>query len=250
MNELNENLLLSAKNIDFDRFMREVDNGADIHASGENGDNVLTTLTQSMLTYAEYEKGEPILEFLIQHGFDVNRKDKRKIAAIHYLAQSGSYDALNSIIEAGANINAKDGNGNTPLILSISRNRPRNTTLLLDHGADVNIVNRLKKNALMTIAPKKQITNLLRILALTKNVDAQDRDCNTALMGAAYDKIAANIEALLNAGADMNRKNNKGDSAYEMAKRKTDKHILALFESHILDKSIVGDQDTTDALRF
>jgi ankyrin repeat protein len=55
------------------------------------------------------------LKLLLEAGGDVNGKDGRGLTPLHEAARWGWNDVVRFLVEHGANINAKDGRGNTPI---------------------------------------------------------------------------------------------------------------------------------------
>jgi ankyrin repeat protein len=54
-----------------------------------------------------------------------------------YAARDGRMDTVRMLLEAGAEINARDANDITPLITAITNNHPDVARLLIDRGADI-----------------------------------------------------------------------------------------------------------------
>ncbi|MCL2010733.1 MAG: ankyrin repeat domain-containing protein [Synergistaceae bacterium] len=84
--------------------------------------------------------GEPEeIEKAIQDGANVNGvEDSTGWTGLHIAAyRNDNPEVLRLLLENGADIDAKDENGVTPLILAVSGRKPGNILLLLDRGADV-----------------------------------------------------------------------------------------------------------------
>lgn len=84
---------------------------------------------------------------LIAHEADAhvrNLKDRDALfMAVLYAEQSvGLYNIIQSLIAHGVNINAEDSSGSTALHECSSRNLPRSVMLLVDAGANVNLMHR------------------------------------------------------------------------------------------------------------
>jgi len=127
---------------------------ADVHAKDDNG----TASIHLAATYANTR----VLKLLLDAGADVNAKDNRVITPLHFLALRspsgrGPYDSdefeqtleedrqdilaiARILIEAKANVNARDNIGTTPLHMAVERNgfELAITKFLLAQGADVN----------------------------------------------------------------------------------------------------------------
>ena len=69
--------------------------------------------------------------------------------------------AVRNLIDNGADVNARDGEGNTPLILASFYASPECVALLLEKGADVNAANKAGVTALIRAATSHEKTRLL-----------------------------------------------------------------------------------------
>ena len=67
------------------------------------------------------------------------------------------------LIDAGANVDIKDDNGNTPLMISASKGNENITRILIDSRADMNIKNN-EKNTALILATNNGHENISRIL--------------------------------------------------------------------------------------
>ena len=105
---------------------------------GKSGDmkKVWRTLDWSKATVGQIDK-------LVKAGADVNRRDKDgKTPLMLAVQKETNADVIEALIRNGADVNARDNYGWTPLMLAAQQNRnPEITKLLLDAGADANIHN-------------------------------------------------------------------------------------------------------------
>ena len=58
---------------------------------------------------------KPVVEWLLDHGAEVNAKDKNGDTPLHFAAFFGHRDVAELLLANQAEINAKDSNGVTPL---------------------------------------------------------------------------------------------------------------------------------------
>jgi ankyrin repeat protein len=125
---------------------------------------------------------------------------------VHHAAKTSNPDVFRLLLAAGADINARDKAGNTPLLAVVSwfhcrifslppDSNTRITTLclLLDAGADINAANIEGKTALHTLASKYGDPSISRerkpqmldatrfFLAMRANTEAVDRNGKTVL---------------------------------------------------------------------
>jgi ankyrin repeat protein len=64
---------------------------------------------------AVYNKKKEIAEYLIEKGTDVNAKDPNGWSALMLAAMAGEAESVQSLIKAGADVNSKTNDGETPL---------------------------------------------------------------------------------------------------------------------------------------
>jgi ankyrin repeat protein/mono/diheme cytochrome c family protein len=120
--------------------------------------------------------------------------------------------AVRKLIERGVDINARDAEGNTPLILASFYAGPECVALLLQKGADPNAANKAGVTALIRAATNYEKTRLLVNAGAEVRVRTSDLG-NTPLILAA--RLAGNsrtVKLLLERGADSMERNNVGIS--------------------------------------
>lgn len=87
-----------------------------------------------------------ILQVLVENGADINKKDSiRGRTALHHAAvisQNVTLAPLKYLIEKGADLNAQDIKGNTPLFFAFATNNTLGVDMLIKAGADPSIRNK------------------------------------------------------------------------------------------------------------
>jgi len=131
-------------------------------------------------------------------------KDKKLINASMY----GKQEVVKLLIEVGADINAKDSDGDTVLMYASQKDYYINVVkLLIKAGADVNAKNNFEETALMWASKNdnKEIVKLL--IEAGADVNAKNKFKNTALMLASINNHLNIVKLLIKAGANINNKN-------------------------------------------
>lgn len=125
--------------------------------------------------------------------------------------ERGDFNTVKELIENGANVDARDRMMNTPLIRAASLGNAKMVELFLEHGADINAQNADGQTALIAAA-----------------------DYNRHLGNLDVDSYEATIKLLLDAGADVQVRDNTGRTAYDYARPS----IKKLIESHMKSQMI------------
>jgi ankyrin repeat protein len=134
--------------------------------------------------------------------------------------------SVRRLLDSGANIEAKDEEGDTPLIRAASFGQTETFELLLERGAKINVRDKRGMTPLIAaacacaVATMNSTYDIMRIL-LEKGTDvnARTRDGTTALMMAAGSPDdPASVKLLLSRGADPMAKNHQGRTAMTFAK--------------------------------
>uniref|UniRef100_A0A5S6QKX3 Poly [ADP-ribose] polymerase n=1 Tax=Trichuris muris TaxID=70415 RepID=A0A5S6QKX3_TRIMR len=82
-----------------------------------------------------------MVKAVVAAGVNVNERNKNLLSPLHIAADRGCIELINLLIENGANVNLLDGLGQTSLHRCTKLNLPEACKLLLDKGVDASIVN-------------------------------------------------------------------------------------------------------------
>ena len=158
-------------------------------------------LGETALFHAEDEN---IVNALVAAGANVNEKDDWGQTA---LFDAGNEKVVQALLEAGAGVNSKNNQGETALF-HVSNEKIVQT--LLAAGADVNSKNNQGETALFHISNVRVVKTFVVAGA---NVDEKGINNRTALFGALERGRMEVVTALLQAGADVNHRDNNCNTA-------------------------------------
>lgn len=153
-----------------------------------------------------------IVQMLIGKGADVNAKNRRGstplLWAIHDLPK------VRILVEAGAPVNVKQSEGRSPIYqAALMGNGHATVRYLLDKGADPNVATLTGLTPLMAAANRGEVETMRLLIARSAKVDAKAGTGSTALLAAAGSGVPTAVKLLLESGADPNAATKKKDTA-------------------------------------
>lgn len=159
------------------------------------------------------------LNSLIQRGFDPNTPapDLRHGLMLALTLPEPSASAAEALVNApGTNLNFRNAEGETPLMLAALKGQLKLATQMIERGADVNQPGWTPLHYAATGGSTAMVALLLKHHAF---VDAESPNGTTPLMMAAQYGSPEAVQLLLDAGAQPQQKNRQGLSALEFAQR-------------------------------
>lgn len=185
--------------------------------------NIDTKYARALLVAAEYGHSST-LEFLMQHGQDVNTVDCHQRSALSHAAENGHKDAVEVLLNHnGCDVDPIDCDGRSPLLYAARRGRSLIVAMLLNKGGcDTNLIDCDGRSPLLH-ASREGHTDVVEVL-LKKghcNVNFIDRDGQSPLSYAAKKGHKEIIEMLLKEGhCDANFLDRDGRSALSYSAEK------------------------------
>ena len=142
---------------------------------------------------------EDCLQWLVDHGADVNTRNGRGETPLHQVTQKGNYNCVKVLIKAGADVNEKTKYAMGSFVIG---SQDAHYDLLHGIDTDVNTVSYDGDTALMYAAIYASIECVNLLLESGANVNSESYNGNTALMAAALRGTIECVKALVRAGAD------------------------------------------------
>ena len=191
--------------------------------------------------YGHSSENFEIARLLVAAGADVNAKDMHGETPLHLAASQGASDIVELLLAHGSDPNARTNeikyaphhSGSTPLHCVFgalnATDEVRVIDLLAQHGADVNARDAGGDTPLHEAAYRGSIPGLTELITKGANVNARNNHGVTPLHNAAFVGTPERIKLLRDKGADVTAKKDDGKTPADLAKRyKKTENIRAL----------------------
>ena len=184
--------------------------GADINQPGSYGSN-------AALISATWNDNLEMVKFLVDNNANINNQDVGGSTALMIASWNGNLEMVKFLVDNDANVSLQGWEKRiTALMLAASKGNLKIIELLLAKGADINQESPTRGTALIQAALYNLLEAVKLLLARGADIDAQAFGVGTALMMAARMGNAATVELLLANGADITKKNEDGQTAFDL----------------------------------
>ena len=147
----------------------------------------------------------------------------RRNQVLALAARRGWAEGVQILLDAGADIEARDGRGRTVLMSALQSRNIETVLELIEKGAEINARDNVGGTALSRAAGPFGNAEVLKALLATKaEVNVADNNGMTPLHWAARYGDAERIELLLGAGANLGARDKTGLTALGLARRRAD----------------------------
>lgn len=172
------------------------------HGASPNQPDKFEQNTALHIAAAKNRKGAIVL--LLKAGAKLEARNGRGETPLMLAVEATGDEAIPILLDAGANLEARDNSGNSPLMLA-AWNRGASTVLvelLLRHGANAKAVNLKGATALHWAATIDDVESLGRLLEAGAVLEATDKNGLTPLGAACINGCYAAAQFLLQSGAN------------------------------------------------
>lgn len=180
---------------------------------------------------SEWKLPKSTFEFLIQKGCDVNATNGNGETPLFSAAKADNPNSIDVLVQNGAAVNARDNLGSTALHMAVRWNAISAAESLLNLGFDVNSQNVGGKTALDEAAVEGNVVMAKMLLSRGADPNVYDMNGNNSLFGAIRANHFDMVKLLLGAKANPQSQDLNGRSAYHEAAILGDKDTIVLLRS-------------------
>ena len=212
-NTINETaLIISCRTGNIDAINVFLNAGAETLISTIDGDTCLHAA-------ANGDCSKDVLEIIISHGVDVNATNQRNASALMIACKRGDIDAIDLLLNTGADLNIARDLGDTCLHDAVRGDCSKEILqTIMRHGVDVNATNSNNATALMMAVQKGNVEAIHELLHAGANTNIADEYGNTCLHDAVLEYIRKDVlQTIIYHGAHVNAKNNRNETPLMIA---------------------------------
>ena len=170
-----------------------------------------------------------LIDVLVQNGAQMEAEDEDGNTPLLLSAKKSLLDVSENLIRLGAKVDSKNKYGESPLIVASKRADRETVKIMLDNRAAIEATD-VNGSTPLLVARNKSIAKML--IDQGANKEAVDKEGNDMLLSAAKQGNYTTVEYWLQSGADVNVKNSANDTAFRIAVKKEFTDIMILLVAY------------------
>jgi len=154
---------------------------------------------------------------LINKGADIEAKNNDGKTSLMIASNNGHSEVVKLLLEKGADIEAKNENGRTSLMMASHKGHSEIVKLLLENGANIEAKNVNGETSLMYASSNGNSEVVKLLLEKGADIEAKENDGYTSLMWASHNGHSEVVKLLIEKGADIEAKGSDGKTSLMLA---------------------------------
>lgn len=235
-------------NIDFLKLL--VEKGVDYKTLNNDGGNAFLFASQGGRGFSN---SLPVYEYLASLGLEPNIVTKTGSTPLHRLANNNKDAAIFELfLAAGADVNQKDDEGNTPFLNAASRNELAMVELLAKDVKDFNTTNKEGKTSLTNAVENNKPEVVSFLLKKGADVTVKDAKGNTLAyyLAESYnarkaDEFQTKLQLLQDKGVKFNTVQAEGNTLLHIAAKNNNLDLMQKLADFKIDVNAKNDEGLT-----
>ncbi len=174
------------------------------------------------IEFIEFDNGEiidevKIIDLIEESALDEN--PEKAILEVFVKKRNVTTEKLKKWIEAGADINKVDNEGNSVLMMAARYSSSAVAQFLIDNKANIKAINKNGQSALWFARSSENINFITMLVKNGDDIEMADPNGNTLLMYSAKRGLTDLVSTLISKGANVKAINKEGETAAHFARR-------------------------------
>lgn len=195
--------------------------------------NGLPAALSMLCEYSEEEYGRVVTAHIL------NIKDKAEATVLHHAANRRDYAMVRYLVEQGADTNAQNIDGFTPLMQVVQQNSLETVKFLLENGAATDLLTTSGKT-ILHVACRNEDVDLFRLLS-----DIGTEEKLIAPFREASPRHKEIVQLLIERGADIHARSKTKETVLHTASSEGHEELVRLFLDKGVDMSATDEDDET-----
>lgn len=173
---------------------------------------------RTALHWAVKEGKKDMIPVLLEAKANIEAKDRVGKTPLTLASEGRDLDVVKMLVEKGADVNARDQIGGSPVLWASGLGSPEVVKFLIEKKADVNVVDVNGLSPLLWAAGIGSSDAVDALIKAGAKVDVADKmSGDTALMRAARTGKIESLKSIIGAKSNVNAKNNLGHTPFMLA---------------------------------
>jgi ankyrin repeat protein len=189
-----------------------------------------------------------VAKFLIEKGANINALNGDGDTPLIRTSGKGNLAIVKLLIEKGANVNYEGSFHHTALGAAIENDRSEVAKFLIEKGANINALNNSGDTPLIQAASKGNLPLVQLLIEKGADVNHKSNFHHTALTMSTENGHKDVVLFLLSKGATTTVKTNAGKQALDLARAKRHPEIVAILEKYPYDRPVINIKACADRM--
>lgn len=211
------------------------------------------SLGNTVLHHATMWRIDSVIPAIVERGANTEAINISGETPLFIAVKANAASTVRALLQAGASLTGRDSLGNTALHTAVRSSAPQSMEALLDANSNIDAYNLYGQTPLHDAVRIGIYDAQVILVRRGANIEVRDNEGNTPLLLAVRMGNFRSAEHIITSGGDITTRNHNGDTALHMAVRDERSDLVALLLQHgaqIYSQNADGESPFTIALSF